>query len=117
MFPQFDEGQIVDDAVFKIRNAQHMVDIGFEQEKLVPHQTPCPGVLICNFSQIYLMDRGTNYAIRDGNRMAQRLLGSVGETVAVNSIREIAPVSFVKKDNADSVDTNSPDRIEAVAGA
>lgn len=73
IFPDFDRSKIVDDAIFRMRNAQHIVDIGFEENKLVPHETPCPNVLMCNFSQIYPMDRGTNYAIRDGNRMAERI--------------------------------------------
>jgi protoporphyrinogen oxidase len=77
MFPEFDPGLVVDDAVFKLRNAQHIVDIGFEEKKLVPYQTPCPGVLMCNFSQIYPMDRGTNYAVRDGNAMAKLILDTV----------------------------------------
>lgn len=74
IFPEFDESQVVDDALFKMPNAQHIVDIGFEQNKLVPYETPCPGVLMCNFSQIYPMDRGTNYAVRDGNTMAEKIL-------------------------------------------
>ena len=77
MFPEFDSGQIVDDSLTRMRNAQHIVDIGFEENKLVPHQTPCPGVLMCNFSQIYPMDRGTNYAVRDGSRMAEKLMESL----------------------------------------
>ncbi|MFN7163468.1 MAG: FAD-dependent oxidoreductase, partial [Hyphomonas sp.] len=82
IFPEFDETQVVDDALFKMRNAQHIVDIGFEQNKLVPYETPCPGVLMCNFSQIYPMDRGTNYAVRDGNAMAKRIIESLSSTKA-----------------------------------
>lgn len=74
MFPDFDPEQVVDDELSRMRNAQHIVDIGFEENKLVPHETPCPGVLMCNFSQIYPMDRGTNYAIHDGNKMAEKLM-------------------------------------------
>lgn len=74
MFPEFDPALVTDDVLSRMRNAQHIVDIGFEENKLVPHETPCPGVLMCNFSQIYPMDRGTNYAIRDGNRMADKLM-------------------------------------------
>ena len=77
IFPDFDRDQVVDDRVFRLRNAQHIVDIGFEREKLVPHETPCPGVFMCNFSQIYPMDRGTNYAVRDGNRMAKLITESL----------------------------------------
>ena len=77
IFPDFDRSQVVDDGLFKLRNAQHIVDIGFEENKLTPHETPCPGVLLCNFSQIYPMDRGTNYAVRDGNAMAERMRESL----------------------------------------
>lgn len=73
MFPEFDRSEVVDDAVFKLRNAQHIVDVGFEENKLTPHETPCEGVYLCNFSQIYPMDRGTNYAVRDGEAMARLL--------------------------------------------
>ncbi len=99
IFPHFDQSQIVDEALFRMRNAQHIVDIGFEQNKLPPHQTPCRGLLMCNFSQIYPMDRGTNYAVRDGNRMAERLLASLDEEKGAERVRAIAPASFIKKQN------------------
>lgn len=99
IFPHFDTSQIADEAFFRMRNAQHIVDIGFEANKLSPHQTPCPGVLMCNFSQIYPMDRGTNYAVRDGNRMAERLLTGLGETSDASNIRSIAPASFRRRQN------------------
>ncbi len=77
MFPAFDPAQVVGDELTRLRNAQHIVDIGYEEDKLVPNVTPCPNVLLCNFSQIYPMDRGTNYAVRDGNRMAEILMDSL----------------------------------------
>jgi len=79
IFPEFDQSQVVDDALFRLRNAQHIVDIGFEEEKLLPHHTPCPGVLMSNFSQIYPMDRGTNYAVRDGDALAKTILASLDQ--------------------------------------
>lgn len=89
IFPEFDETQVVDDALFKMRNAQHIVDIGFEQNKLVPYETPCPGVLMCNFSQIYPMDRGTNYAVRDGNAMAKKIVDSLSNARADTAVKEL----------------------------
>lgn len=77
IFPEFDPAQVVDDGLFRLRNAQHIVDIGFEENKLLPRNTPCPGVLMSNFSQIYPMDRGTNYAVRDGDAMAKAILTSL----------------------------------------
>lgn len=76
IFPHFDRDQVVEDKLFRFRNAQHIVDVGFEN-KLADHQTPCPGVLLANFSQIFPMDRGTNYAVKDGIDMADRILAEL----------------------------------------
>lgn len=73
MFPEFDQGSLIESKVFRFRNAQHIVDVGFE-DKIVEYKTPCDDVFLCNFSQIFPMDRGTNYAVRDGYRMADLLL-------------------------------------------
>ena len=70
MFPDFDLASVLEKKVYRFKDAQHIVDVGFE-DKIPEYQTPCPGVYLCNFSQIYPMDRGTNYAVRDGFRMAE----------------------------------------------
>lgn len=74
MFPGFSADSVLEKQVFRFKDAQHIVDVGFE-EKIADYQTPCTGVYLCNFSQIFPMDRGTNYAVRDGYRMAE-LIGS-----------------------------------------
>lgn len=74
MFPAFERDSVLEHHLFRFRNAQHIVDVGFE-DKIVDYQTPCPNVFLCNFSQIFPMDRGTNYAVRDGVRMADLLEG------------------------------------------
>ena len=79
MFPDFDRAQVLEDAVFRFRDAQHVVDVDFES-KLPAHETPVPGVWLANFSQIYPMDRGTNYAVRDGLRMADGILSKLNGT-------------------------------------
>ncbi len=33
-----------------------------------------PNVYLCNFSQIFPEDRGTNYAVRDGDAVARQLI-------------------------------------------
>lgn len=73
MFPFFDESQIETLDIFKFKNAQHIVDIGYETTKLLPFETPIEGVYLSNFSQIYPDDRGTNFAIRDGRRVAKEV--------------------------------------------
>ncbi len=77
IFPDFDQEAVLESHLFRFRDAQHIVDVGFEA-KIPDHQTPVDGVLLANFSQIYPMDRGTNLAVRDGNAMAERLLSDLG---------------------------------------
>lgn len=77
MFPDFDESQIQDLKISKFKDAQHIVDIGYEEKKLMPFATPIEGLYLANFSQIYPDDRGTNFAIRDGRRVAKELMGEV----------------------------------------
>lgn len=75
MFPDFDNSWILDQKLYRFKDSQHIVDVGYEN-KMVPHETPCQGVYLCNFSQIFPMDRGTNYAVRDGYRMAEKIVAS-----------------------------------------
>jgi len=74
MFPDFEKESVVESKLFRFRDAQHIVDVGFE-DKIVEYETPCEDVYLCNFSQIFPMDRGTNYAVRDGYQMADKIAG------------------------------------------
>ncbi|MGO8765720.1 MAG: NAD(P)/FAD-dependent oxidoreductase [Limisphaerales bacterium] len=67
--PQFDANQVIEKHLFKLKYAQHIVDTDY-QSKIPGCQTPVPGLFLANFSQIYPEDRGTNYSIRDGNKIA-----------------------------------------------
>lgn len=69
IFPQFDEKAVVEQALFRLADAQHVVTPGYSR-RIPPHRTPVPGLYLANFSQIYPEDRGTNFAVRDGNRLA-----------------------------------------------
>jgi protoporphyrinogen oxidase len=77
MFPEFDRSSVLEKKVYKLRDAQHVVDMGYE-DKIPDYKTPFPGVYLCNFSQIYPMDRGVNYAVRDGYRMAELFTNQFG---------------------------------------
>ena len=77
MFPEFDRSSVLEKKVYKFRDAQHVVDMGYE-DKIPDYKTPFPGVYLCNFSQIYPMDRGVNYAVRDGYRMAELFTNQFG---------------------------------------
>lgn len=69
LFPQFDATRVEEKFVFRFRAAQHIVDTGYE-EKIPAYQTPLPGVYLANFSQVFPEDRGTNFAVREGEKIA-----------------------------------------------
>ena len=70
MFPHFDAKRVEEKFVFRFRSAQHIVDTAYE-EKIPDFKTPLPGVYLSNFSQIFPEDRGTNFAVRDGEKIAK----------------------------------------------
>lgn len=74
LFPDFQRSQIGEAYVFKYDNAQHIVDIGYAENKLPNYKTPVPHVFLANFSQIFPEDRGINYAVRDGKNIAQKVV-------------------------------------------
>jgi protoporphyrinogen oxidase len=69
MFPQFDSAQVDETQVFRFSAAQHIVDTDYEQ-KIPDYKTPLPGVFLANFAQIFPEDRGTNFAVREGEKIA-----------------------------------------------
>ena len=69
----FDEKKISEKHFFRFANAQHIVDANYTK-KIPAKKTPLPNVYLSNFSQIYPEDRGTNYAVRDGEAIAQTSL-------------------------------------------
>ena len=77
LFPQFDATRVAERFVFRFRAAQHIVDTTYE-EKIPDHQTPLPGVFLANFSQIFPEDRGTNYAVREGEKIARMVKAAAG---------------------------------------
>jgi protoporphyrinogen oxidase len=76
MFPEFDPNRLGEKHVFRFRAAQHIVDIRYA-EKIPDYRTPLPGVFLANFSQIFPEDRGTNFAVRDGEKMAELIRSSL----------------------------------------
>jgi protoporphyrinogen oxidase len=73
MYPHFDPNLIDESHFFRFKDAQHIVDQGYES-KILPYETPIPGVFLANFTQIFPEDRGTNFAVREGRRVAQAIL-------------------------------------------
>lgn len=73
MFPEFSEEWIRGHHVWKARWSQPVVETHYST--LIPDEDgPLPGFHLCSMAQIYPEDRGTNYAIRSGRAMAERLM-------------------------------------------
>jgi protoporphyrinogen oxidase len=70
----FDPGWIRERWVWRAPYAQPVVERGYLRE-LPPHETPLAGVLLANMAHVYPQDRGQNYSIRLGERLARRVLG------------------------------------------
>jgi len=72
MFPHFTRAWVKDYHVWRARYAQPVVVRHYS--KLIPEvQTPIAGLYLCSMAQVYPEDRGTNYAIREGRKLAQAI--------------------------------------------
>ena len=68
--PAFDEGWIQERYHHKVGAAQPIIGAGYSN--LMPdHRTPVKGVYLANTTQVYPEDRGTNYSVRMGKRVAR----------------------------------------------
>ena len=64
--------QITNYYLFKNLFAQPIIPINYSQ--LLPlHQTPIPNVYLANMQQVYPWDRGTNYAVELGEKIAHEI--------------------------------------------
>lgn len=73
IFPEFDRSWIVSHHVWKAHYSQPVITKRYSE--LIPDlKTPISGLWLCNMAQIYPEDRGTNYAVRYGRRVAKEIL-------------------------------------------
>ncbi|MFA7248426.1 MAG: NAD(P)/FAD-dependent oxidoreductase [Dehalococcoidia bacterium] len=70
--PAFDRSWVHEKWLFTDRAGQPVVHFRYH-ETIPPHRTPVPGLYLANTSQIYPEDRGQNYSIRLGVRVARLL--------------------------------------------
>lgn len=72
IFPDFSEDWILQAHVNRTMDAQPVVRTGYS--KLIPDtETPMKGLYLASMAQIYPEDRGQNYAVRSGLRIAEIL--------------------------------------------
>lgn len=73
--PEFDRSWVKDAWVFKAPYAQPIVTVDYHKH-IPPHETPIPGLFLANMFQVYPQDRGQNYSIEMGYRVADLALRS-----------------------------------------
>jgi protoporphyrinogen oxidase len=79
----FDESWVVDRWLFHGPDAQPVFTVG-AGSRIPEHRTPVPGLYLANMSQIYPQDRGQNYSILLGEKIA--------DLVALDLVRAGTPV-------------------------
>ena len=70
--PGLGEGDVQRRWSFREDAAQPIPRVG-GRARLLPYDTPVPGVFLANTTQIYPEDRGTNYSVRLGRRVADHI--------------------------------------------
>ena len=74
--PAFEEGWIIDRWLFHGPDAQPVFAVG-AGSRVPDHRTPVPGLYLANMSQIYPQDRGQNYSILLGEKIADTVTGDL----------------------------------------
>ncbi|MDA1348179.1 MAG: amine oxidase, partial [Chloroflexi bacterium] len=57
----------------RVDAAQPIVGVNYSSH-IPDHRTPVTGLYLANTTQVYPEDRGTNYSVRMGRRVAQMLM-------------------------------------------
>lgn len=70
IFPKFDKKLVSKNFVFRMANAQHIVTTDYK----IPKYKVSEKVYQANFAQIFPEDRGSNFAVREGNKIAELLI-------------------------------------------
>jgi protoporphyrinogen oxidase len=94
IFPQFDRSWILSHHVWKAHYSQPVITKQYSA--LIPSlKTPIEDLWLCTMAQIYPEDRGTNYAVRYGRRVAKEMLASFAGGVSHSVIGNVlsAPAS------------------------
>lgn len=69
----FDKSWIKDYDVFKAKFAQPIIPVNYSR-KVPPFTTPIKNLFLCNIQQVYPWDRGTNYAVENGRKVAELII-------------------------------------------
>jgi protoporphyrinogen oxidase len=73
IFPEFNRSWIIGHHVWKAQYSQPVITKHYSAN-IPPLKTPVDGLWLSTMAQIYPEDRGTNYAVRYGRRVAKQIL-------------------------------------------
>ena len=71
--PDFDPSWILEYYHHKVDGAQPIIGVNYSQ-RIPDHRTPLRNLYLANTTQIYPEDRGTNYSVRMGRRVARMVV-------------------------------------------
>lgn len=90
MFPEFDRSWVTGHHVWRAPYAQPIVEKYYS--RLIPDtQTPIEGVFLATMAQVYPEDRGTNYAVREGGKIAKQIIKVLGRGAPAVETEASAP--------------------------
>lgn len=75
--PDFSPSWIEESYHHRVDGAQPVIGVNYS-DKIPDHRTPYAGLYLANTTQIYPEDRGTNYSVRMGKRVAEMMLEDWG---------------------------------------
>lgn len=88
--PAFSPSWIEESYYHREDAAQPVIGVHYSR-RIPPHRTPIPGLYLANTTQIYPEDRGTNYSVRLGRKVARLLLKDRGLPVEGSLPRPAIP--------------------------
>ena len=71
--PKFNKDWINNVYLFKAPFAQPIIPLNYSKI-IPPFETPIEGLYLCNIQQVYPWDRGTNYAVENGEKIADLII-------------------------------------------
>lgn len=92
MFPDFDRSWVTRHHVWRAPYAQPIVEKHYS--RLIPDvETPIDGVFLSTMAQVYPEDRGTNYAVREGHRVALKIIETLDARACASPVSRPPPES------------------------
>lgn len=80
IFPRFSAHFIEHSLISRARFAQPITPVGFGKQ-IPPGETSIPGLYLASMAQIYPIDRGTNYALKQGFEVAEQVFEFIKKRV------------------------------------